>query len=124
MEIKQGDVFWFDAGDPRGSAPAFLRPVVVIQNDIFNRSSIGTALACSLTTNLRRAKAPGNVLLNEREADLGKQSVVVVSQLLTIDKSELREKIGTVSRSRIDESVDGIKLLIQPREVENEGSDA
>lgn len=114
MEINQGDVFWYDAGEPRGSAPAFVRPVVVIQNDIFNSSPPGTALACVLTTNLRRAKAPGNVLLNENEADLSRQSVVVVSQVLTIDKSELLERIGTLSKSRIDEIVNGIKLLIEP----------
>ncbi len=105
MEINQGDVFWFDAGEPRGSAPAFLRPVVVVQNDVFNRGPLGTALVCALTTNLRRAKAPGSVLLNENEADLSKPSVVVVSQVLTISKSELREKIGTVSKGRIDEIV-------------------
>ncbi len=120
MEIKQGDIFWFDAGEPRGSAPGFVRPVVVIQNDVFNQSPIGTVLACVLTTNLRRAKAPGNVLLNENEADLSRQSVIVVSQVLTIDKTELSEKIGTVSKSRIDEIVDGIKLLIEPREIEAE----
>lgn len=118
MEINQGDVFWFDAGEPRGSAPAFVRPVVVIQNDVFNRSPLGTALACALTTNLRRAKAPGNVSLNEDEADLSKQSMVVVSQVLTIGKSELGEKIGTLSKDRIGEIIDGIKLLIVPREVE------
>ncbi|MCC7308105.1 MAG: type II toxin-antitoxin system PemK/MazF family toxin [Acidobacteria bacterium] len=114
MEINQGDVFWYDAGDPRGSAPAFVRPVVVIQNDTFNSSPLGTVLACVLTTNLRRAKAPGNVLLNENEADLSRQSVVVVSQVLTIDKSELLERIGTVPKNRIDEIVSGIKLLIEP----------
>lgn len=89
MEINQGDIFWFDAGEPRGSSPAYSRPVVVIQNNIFNRSPLGTVLACALTTNLRRAKAPGNVLLNEGETELPKQSVIVVSQVLTIDKSEL-----------------------------------
>ena len=102
MEISQGDIFWFDAGEPRGSSPAYSRPVVVIQNNVFNRSPIGTILACALTTNFRRAKAPGNVLLNENEADLPKQSVVVVSQVLTVDKSELVDKIGSLSRERIN----------------------
>ena len=120
MEINQGDVFWFDAGEPRGSAPAYSRPVVVIQNDVFNRSSIGTILVCALTTNLRRAKAPGNVLLDENEADLSKQSVVVVSQVLTIDKSELIDKIGALSKERIEEILEGIKLLTEPRDVDEE----
>ena len=91
--------------------------MTVIQNNVFNRSPLGTVLACALTTNLRRAKAPGNVLLNENEAELNKQSVVVVSQILTIDKSELVDKIGTLSKERIDEILKGIKLLTEPRDI-------
>lgn len=120
MEINQGDIFWFDAGEPRGSSPAYSRPVVVIQNDVFNRSPINTVVACALTTNLRRAKAPGNVLLNEDEADLPKQSVVVISQILTIDKSELIDKIGTLSKERVTEILEGIKLLTEPRDIDEE----
>ena len=120
MGINQGDIFWFDAGEPRGSSPAYSRPVVVIQNNVFNRSPLGTVLACALTTNLRRAKAPGNVLLDENEADLPKQSVVVVSQVLTIDKSELIDKIGVLSKERIYEILEGIKLLTKPREIDEE----
>jgi len=118
VEINQGDIFWFDPGEPRGSSPAFARPVVVIQNNVFNHGAIGTALACALTTNLRRAKAPGNILLKEDEADLPKQSVIVVSQVLTIDKSFLVEKIGTISDDRVGEIVEGIKLLIEPKDIE------
>jgi mRNA interferase MazF len=120
MEINQGDIFWFDAGEPRGSAPAYSRPVVVIQNNVFNRSSLGTVLVCALTTNLRRAKAPGNVLLNENEAELRRQSVVVISQVLTVDKSELIDNIGTLSKERIDQILEGIKLISEPREVDEE----
>jgi len=120
MEINQGDIFWFDAGEPRGSSPAYSRPVVIIQNNVYNRSPLGTVLVCALTTNLRRAKAPGNVLLDENEADLPKQSVIVVSQALTIDKLELIDKIGTLSKGRIDEILEGIKLLTEPREIDEE----
>ncbi|MDQ3322947.1 MAG: type II toxin-antitoxin system PemK/MazF family toxin [Acidobacteriota bacterium] len=120
MEINQGDIFWFDAGEPRGLSPAYSRPVVVIQNNVFNRSPLGTVLVCALTTNLRRAKAPGNVLLDENEADLPKQSVIVVSQVLTIDKSELIDKIGALSKERINEILEGVKLLTEPREVDEE----
>jgi mRNA interferase MazF len=116
MEINQGDIFWIDAGQPTGSSPGFTRPAVVIQNNKFNRSPISTVLVCALTTNLRRAKAPGNVLLDENEADLLKQSVVVISQLLTVDKSQLIDKIGTLSKERIEQILEGIKLLIEPRE--------
>ena len=120
MEINQGDIFWFDAGEPTGSSPGFTRPVVVIQNNAFNRSWISTVLVCVLTTNLRRGKAPGNVLLDENEADLPKQCVVVVSQLLTIDKSQLTDKIGTLPKERIEQILEGIKFLIEPREIEED----
>ena len=120
MEINQGDVFWFDAGEPRGSSPAYSRPVVIIQNNVFNHSPIGTVLACALTTNLRRSKAPGNILLEENEADLPKQSVIVVSQVLTISKSELFDKIGALSKERVNQILEGIKLLTEPREVDEE----
>ncbi len=120
MEIKQGDIFWFDAGEPKGSSPAYSRPVVIIQNNVFNRSPLGTVLACALTTNLRRAKAPGNVLLDKNEADLPKQSVVVVSQVLTIDKSEMIDKIGALSKERINRILEGIRLITEPRDVNEE----
>ena len=94
--------------------------MVIVQNNVFNRSPLGTVLVCALTTNLRRAKAPGNVLLDENEADLPKQSVIVVSQILTIDKLELIDKIGTLSKGRINEILEGIKLLTEPREIDEE----
>ena len=120
MEIKQGDIYWFDIDEPRGSEPGFTRPFVVIQNNVVNKSRLNTVLVTALTTNLDRAKAEGNVLLNKGEANLPKQSVVVVSQTIAIDRSLLREKIGTLSKHRIEEIVAGIKLLIEPREIEEE----
>ncbi len=120
MEIRQGDIFWIDANQPVGSAPGFTRPFVVVQNNLFNRGKINTVLVCALTTNLSRANAPGNVQLYKDEANLPKQSVVVVSQMLTVDKSDLREKIGTLSKRRVDEILEGIKLLTEPREVDEE----
>ncbi len=120
MEIRQGDVFWIDANKPVGSAPGFTRPFVVVQNNLFNRGRINTVLVCALTTKLSRANAPGNVRLYKTEANLPKASVVVVSQMLTIDKTDLREKIGTLSRRRVDEILEGIKLLTEPREIDQE----
>lgn len=117
MEINQGDIFWYDAGERRGSSPAFVRPIVVVQNNAFNHSPIGTVLACAVSTNLRRAKALGNILLDENEADLPQQSVVVVSQMLTADKFHLVDKIGTLSKERIGQIVESIKFLIEPREI-------
>jgi mRNA interferase MazF len=118
MVINQGDVFWVDLGDPTGSGPGYQHPHVVIQNNLFNQSRINTVLVCALTSNLKRARAPGNVLLDAKEASLSKRSVVVVSQVFTVDKSQLGEHIGTLSRRRVWQILDGIKLLTEPREPE------
>jgi mRNA interferase MazF len=118
MVINQGDVFWVDLGEPSGSEPGFRHPHVVIQNNVFNRSRINTAVVCALTSNLRRAEAPGNVLLENGEANLSKQSVVNVSQIFTVDKRDLEEKIGTLSRRRVRQILDGVRLVIEPRDVD------
>lgn len=118
MEVRQGDIFWIDLDEPRGSEPGFTRPFVVVQNNVFNQSRLNTVLVTALTTHLGRAKAAGNVLLHKGEAGLSKQSVVVVSQTIAIDRAELREKIGTLSKRRIEEIVVGIKLMIEPREID------
>ena len=117
MVIAQGDIFWLDTGAPRGSAPGFRRPHVVVQNNVFNISRIQTTVLCALTSNLARAKAPGNLLLRKGEANLPRPSVVNVSQVVTVDKSVLREKIGTLSRQRVREIVAGLRLVLEPREL-------
>ena len=114
MIIRQGDIFWVNLGPPKGSEPGYRHPHIVIQNDIFNASRINTVVVCALTTNLKRAKAPGNVALNKGEANLAKKSVVNISQVLTVDKSDLEEKIGSLSLKRTQEIIQGIKLLLEP----------
>ncbi|MBD1883588.1 type II toxin-antitoxin system PemK/MazF family toxin [Microcoleus vaginatus] len=118
MVINQGDIFWVELDEPSGSEPGYLHPHVIIQNNLFNRSRINTVVVCVLTSNLRRANSPGNVLLEAGEADLPEQSVVNVSQILTIDKSQLGEKIGTLSAERVGQILDGIRLVVEPREAE------
>jgi len=113
--ISQGDVFWVDLGEPDGSGPGYLHPHVVIQNNLFNRSRISTVVVCALTSNLGRANAPGNVTLELGEANLPKQSVVNVSQIFTVDKSQLGGKTGTLSGSRVREILDGVRLVLEPR---------
>jgi len=115
MEIKQGEIYWVDLGEPSGSEPGYKHPHVVIQNNIFNSSNINTAVVCSLTTNLIRAKAPGNVALDKGEANLPRESVVNISQIYTVNKNDLTEKIGQVSEKRMKEILEGLKLLIEPR---------
>ncbi|MBW1842301.1 MAG: type II toxin-antitoxin system PemK/MazF family toxin [Deltaproteobacteria bacterium] len=117
MVINQGDVFWIAFDEPSGSEPGYRHPHVVIQNNLFNRSRINTAVVCALTSNLKRAKSPGNVALNKGEANLPKKSVVNISQIFTVNKSDLSEKIGTLSRNRISSILQGIRLLTEPREV-------
>ncbi len=117
MNIRQGDIFWVDLGSPRGSEPGYRHPYVVIQNNLFNQSKINTTVVCALTSNLKRAKAPGNVLLQKGEGNIKKDSVVNISQIITIDKSDLVEKIGSISPSRITEIIEGVRLLIEPREI-------
>ena len=118
MVINQGDIFWIDFDEPTGSGPGYRHPHVVIQNNLFNRSRINTIVVCSLTSNLQRASAPGNVLLKPREANLPKHSVINVSQIFTVDKTQLSEKIGTLSAQRVHEILNGIRLLTEPREPE------
>ena len=115
--IQQGDIYWVGLGEPVGSAPGYRHPHVVVQNDVFNASRIGTVVVCAMTSNLRRAKAPGNVLLEEGEGGLPKRSVVNVSQIFTVDKSQLDERIGTLSAARLREILDGIQLVLEPREL-------
>ena len=117
MVIVQGDIFWFDPGAPQGSSPGFRRPHVVVQNDVFNASRIQTTVLCAITSNLDRAKAPGNVLLHKGEANLPRASVVNVSQLVTVDKSLLKEKIGTLSRQRVQEVIANLGLVFRPRDL-------
>lgn len=112
MKIKQGDIFWANLGVPKGSAPGYRHPHVVIQNNVFNESKINTVVVCSITSNLKRAKSPGNVLLRKGEGNLKKNSVINISQIITVDKSDIVEKIGSLSQSRISQIIEGVKLLI------------
>jgi mRNA interferase MazF len=110
-DIRQGQVYWIDFGPVAGSAPAERHPCVVVQNDVFNRSAIQTSVVCLITSNLRRANAPGNVLLKKGEANLPKASVVNVSQILTVDKAELAECSGNLSGAAAHAVRDGLQLL-------------
>lgn len=114
MVVNQGDIFWVQLDEPAGSGPGYPRPHVVIQNDIFNHSRLNTVVVCGLTTNLQRATAPGNVLLEPGEGELLKQSVVNVTQLFTVDKSVLEERIGTLSPRRVAQILEGISLVLTP----------
>lgn len=109
-EPRRGDLFWI-AGDrlpERQSAQS--HPYLVLQDDVFNRSRITTVVVCALSTNLNKATEPGNVLLEPGEGGLPKQSVVVVSQILSIEKSALGEHIGSLSPVRVEQALDGLRF--------------
>jgi mRNA interferase MazF len=108
--IRRGDIFWVEPDQSRGSVPGTAHPHVVIQDDVLNRSRIHSVVVCALTTNLKRANEPGNVLLDPGEGNLGKQSVVVVSQVSAIEKSQLGPYIGTLDGRRVEQVLDGLRF--------------
>ncbi len=109
--IYQGEVYWFHFGSPEGSEPAGRRPALVVQHDRFNRSAISTLVVAAVTSNLRLGDMPGNVRLRRGEAGLLRPSVVNISQLRTIDRSRLGERIGTLTPARMREVLKGLALL-------------
>ena len=120
--IRQGDVYWLYFGEPEGSAPAGRRPAVVIQHDRFNRSAISTTVVAAITSNLRLAAMPGNVRLRKGEAGLPWPSVVNVSQIRTIDRSALGERIGSLRAARLREVLEGLTLLLGTESVGTESA--
>lgn len=112
MVISQGEIWWTDLGMTTGSAPAFRRPVVVLQGDAINRSRISTVVCAPLTSNLTLADAPGNVLLPARLTGLPKDSVANVSQLLTLDKTALEERVGKLSAAKIELLLSGVDIVL------------
>lgn len=112
MVISQGDVCWAELPMPVGSGPGFRRPVVVVQGDALNRSRLATAVCVPLTSNLRWADAPGNVLLTARMTSLPKDSVANVSQIVALDKAMLEERVARIPRRKIDLLLAGIDVVL------------
>lgn len=108
--INRGDVFWIGPDDSREPVPSYSHPHVVVQDDVFNHSRITTVVVCALTSNLQRANEPGNVLLEVGEGNLPKQSVVVVSQVTSVDKARLGERIGSLSDTRVEQILAGLRF--------------
>jgi mRNA interferase MazF len=110
--IKRGEIWWASLSAPLGSEPGYRRPVLIIQSDAFNRSAIQTVITAAITSNLRLAAAPGNVMLRRRECRLTRDSVVNVSQLITLSKNFLVERIGKIPAARLDEIAEGLRLVL------------
>jgi len=111
MVVNQGDIYWVRLEEPSGSDAGYAHPHVVIQDNVINHSRINTVVLCALTTNSKRANMPGNVLLETGEANLPRQSIVVVSQVSTVDKTQLGEYIGSLDQQRINQILAGMRFL-------------
>ena len=112
-EVTRGSIWWVDLGEPLGSEPGFRRPVVVVSADSFNRSAISTVMAVVITSNLALVAAPGNVRLSKGTGSLPKASVVNISQIVTIDRSRLVERIGAVPAADLARVDDGLRLGLE-----------
>jgi mRNA interferase MazF len=110
--VRRGELWWVDFADPVGSAPGYRRPAAVVSSDRFNRSRLATVIVAAVTSNLRLAEAPGNVLLNKKNTGLPQDSVVNVSQILSIDRALLDEQIGTLNTVHLRALDDGLRLVL------------
>lgn len=110
--IAQGEIWWADLGEPKGSEAAYKRPVLIAQGDAFNRSKIATVLCVPLTSNMKWADAPGNVKLLKSSTGLKKDSVANISLILTLNKDELVSRVGKISERQLERIFSGIDILL------------
>jgi mRNA interferase MazF len=110
--MLRGEIWWATLPSPTASEPGYRRPLLIIQSDDFNRSRINTVIAVVITSNLRLAEAPGNVVLSKKDTNLPKKSVANVSQLITVDKSFLSERVGKISSTKLVEVEAGVRLVL------------
>ncbi|MCP4578066.1 MAG: type II toxin-antitoxin system PemK/MazF family toxin [Deltaproteobacteria bacterium] len=116
VKARQGDICWVKFGPSKDSGPSGKRPAVVVQNDLLNKSNIQTTVVALITSNRKLAQVPGNILLKKGSANLPKTSVVVVSQMATVDKGRLLEKIGTLTHELQKEVIEGCKWVISAKD--------
>ena len=112
MVIERGQIWWADLGEPSGSEPGLRRPVLVVQSDAFNRSRLRTVGAVVLTSNLRLVEAPGNVLVPAKTSGLPRDSVVNVSQIITVDRDFLSEPAGRIRGQLLKDVENGLRLVL------------
>jgi len=111
--IQRGEIWWATLPEPIGSEPGYRRPVIIIQSNAFNRSQIATVVAVIVTSNTRLAQAPGNVLLPKRATGLSQESVANVSQVITVDKQFLTERIGKLPTNLVEQIEAGLRLVLE-----------
>ena len=108
--IRRGDLFWIAPDPSVGSVPSIRHPHLVISDEVFNRSRVSSVVVCALTSNMKRANEPGNVLLDPGEGSLERQSVLVVSQVSAVEKAALTDRIGSLSDGRVDQVLAGLRF--------------
>ena len=109
--MVKGEIWWADLPEPIGSIPGKRRPVLILQNDLINRSTINTTIVASITSNLNLAKAPGNIYLEKRDSNLDRPSVVNLSQIVTVNKSWLTENVGMLRKDLVELIDKGIEII-------------
>jgi mRNA interferase MazF len=112
MVMRQGEIWWADLDEPRGSGPGYRRPVLIIQSDALNQSRIHTAICAIISSNQLLAKAPGNIFLGKKESGLPKDSVINLSQIITLDKQLLDERVESIDKNKLKEVIKGLKLVL------------
>tara|TARA_R110002072_G_scaffold112198_2_gene240992 strand:+ start:1741 stop:2085 length:345 start_codon:yes stop_codon:yes gene_type:complete len=112
MVVKRGEIWWASMGEPRGSEPGFRRPVVIISSNEFNQSLIQTVICAVVTSNLKLENAPGNFVLKKSKHGIYRDSVVNISQLITLDKTFLTEQIGQLSAKQLMPLNEGLRLVL------------
>lgn len=110
--MHRGEIWWANLPEPKGSEPGYRRPVLIVQDDVFNQSPINTAIVAVVTANTRLAEAPGNVLLPRKTSGLVKDFVINVSQLLTVDKTFLTERVSSLPDYLQEEVDDGLRMVL------------
>ena len=112
MVIRKGSIYWVDFSPGKGSEPTGRRPGLVIQNDILNDSNLNTVIMLAITSTMKFGELPGNVVLRKGEANIPKKCVINVTQIKSVDKQSIKEKIGTLSKKRMDEVHEGLTLVM------------
>ena len=113
IRVNRGEIWWADLGEPRGSSPGFRRPVLIIQADYFNKSRINTIICAVITSNIKLSDAPGNVYLSKKDSGLPKDSVINVSQIITLDKKSLKDLVKKVKPIVMKDVDVGLKLVFE-----------
>jgi mRNA interferase MazF len=113
MVVNRGEIWWASLPDPVGSTPGYKRPILIVQANEFNKSKINTLIAVAITSNLRLAAAPGNILLTAKNSKLPRESAINVSQIITIDKSFLTEKVHTLPNAIMGQVDEGLRLVLK-----------